>query len=156
VDQILHADNAVLAEVLLDDLVVGKRDTLLVDLAITALVDEFTDALEVGVTIGNVGVDNGQHLLGSLGKANEGTVVDLEQTQKLQDLARLRRDLVDTLNTDNEDKLGLIGNVEVTLLASNAGKADLLTLTIAVLLDVGLSTLEDGGTLLLVGLNILR
>lgn len=97
VDQIFHADNAVLAEVLLDDLVVGKRLALLVDLAVTALVHKLTDALQVGVTVGDVGVDNGQHLLGSLGQTDEDTVVDLEQTEELQDLAGLRSDLVDTV-----------------------------------------------------------
>lgn len=97
VDKILHADNAVLAEVLLNDLVVGEGNTLLVDLSVTALVDELTDGLEVGVTVGNVGVDDGQHLLGSLGKTDEGTVVDLEQTEQLEDLAGLGRDLVDTI-----------------------------------------------------------
>jgi hypothetical protein len=56
------------------------------------------------------------------------------------------------LDTDNEDQLGLVINVEVTLLTGSAGQADLLTLSIAVLLDVGLSALEDDATLLLVGL----
>jgi hypothetical protein len=37
VDEILHTDHAVLAEVLFDDLVVRQRQSLLVDLAITAL-----------------------------------------------------------------------------------------------------------------------
>jgi hypothetical protein len=37
VDKILHTDHAVLAEVLFDDLVVRQRQSLLVDLAITAL-----------------------------------------------------------------------------------------------------------------------
>jgi hypothetical protein len=152
VDQILHADNAVLAEVLLDDLVVGEGNTLLVDLAVTALVQELADGLQVGVTIGDVGVDNGQHLLGGLGQADEGTAVDLEQTEELQDLAGLRGNLVDTLDTDNEDQLGLVIDVEVTLLAGSTSQADLLTLSIAVLLDVGLSALEDDATLLLVGL----
>lgn len=96
VDQILHTDNAVLAEVLLDDLVVRQGNALLVDLSVTALVDELADGLQVGVTVGDVGVDNGQHLLGSLGKADEDTVVDLQQTEQLEDLAGLRSDLVDT------------------------------------------------------------
>jgi hypothetical protein len=56
------------------------------------------------------------------------------------------------LDTDNEDQLWLVINVEVTLLAGSAGQADLLTLSIAVLLDVGLGALEDNTTLLLVGL----
>jgi len=37
VDEILNADDTILAEVLLDDLVVSQGDTLLVDLAISAL-----------------------------------------------------------------------------------------------------------------------
>jgi hypothetical protein len=56
------------------------------------------------------------------------------------------------LDTDDKDQLGLLGNVEGTGLAALASKADLLALCIAVLLDVGLGTLEDDTTLLLVGL----
>lgn len=152
VDQILHADDAELAEVLLDDLVVGEGSALLVDLSVTTLVEKLADGLKVGVTVGNVGVDNGQHLLGSLGEANESTRVDLEQTQELEDLAGLGSNLVDTLDTDNEDELGLTLNEEAALLASNAVEADLLALSSAVLLDVRLGTLEDNTTLLLVGL----
>lgn len=152
VDQILNADNAVLAEVLLNDLVVGDGDALLVNLSVAALIDELPDALQVGVTIGNVRVGDGKHLLSGLGEADEGSVVDLEQTEQLQDLAGLRRDLVDTLDTDNKDQLGLLRNVEATLLAGNASEADLLTLSIAILLDVGLSALENDTTLLLVRL----
>ena len=99
VDQVLHADNAVLAEVLLNDLVVGKGNALLVDLSVATLVDELTDGLEVGVTVGDVGVDDGQHLLGGLGKTDEDTVVDLQQTEQLQDLAGLGSDLVDTVSS---------------------------------------------------------
>lgn len=152
VDQILHADNAKLAEVLLDDLVVGEGSALLVDLSVTTLVQKLADGLQVGVTVGNVGVDDGQHLLGSLGETDESTRVDLEQTQELEDLAGLGSNLVDTLDTDNEDELGLTLNEEAALLASNAVEANLLALSGAVLLDVGLGTLEDNTTLLLVGL----
>jgi hypothetical protein len=37
VDEVFHANDAVLAEVLLNDLVVGQGNALLVDLAISAL-----------------------------------------------------------------------------------------------------------------------
>ena len=97
VNQVFHADNAVLAEVLLNDLVVGKSNALLVDLSVATLVDELTDSLEVGVTVGDVGVDNSQHLLGGLGETDEDTVVDLEQTEELQDLTGLGSDFVDTV-----------------------------------------------------------
>ena len=172
VDKILHTDNAVLAEVLLNDLVVRERNALLVDLAIATLVDELTDGLEVGVTIGNVGVNDGEHLRGGLSETEENTVVDLEETEELENLARLGGNLVDTvidrvrprtielqgasqhlpLDTDNEDQLGLLRDVERTLLLAQAGKADHLALSIAVLLNVGLRALEDDGTLLLVRL----
>jgi hypothetical protein len=152
VDEVLHADDAVLAEVLLNDGVVGESDALLVDLAISALVDELLDALQVGVTVGNPRLDDLNHLGGSLGDADEDTVVDLEQTEELQDLAGLGGDLVDTLDADQEDEFPLSGDVEGAILLGSASKANLLTLSIAVLLDILLSTLEDDATLLLVGL----
>lgn len=40
VDKILDADKAVLAQVILDKLVVGQRNALLVDLTVAALVDK--------------------------------------------------------------------------------------------------------------------
>jgi hypothetical protein len=152
VDKILHADDAVLAEVLLNDGVVGQGNALLVDLAVTALVDELLDALEVGVTVSDPRLDDLDHLSGSLGDTDEDTVVDLEETEELEDLAGLGGDLVDTLDADDEDQLLLSRNVEIALLLANAVEANLLTLSITVLVNVLLSTLEDDGTLLLVGL----
>lgn len=154
VNEILHADDAVLAEVLLDDRVVGEGNALLVDLAVSALVDKLLDGLEVGVTVGNPGLDDLDHLSGGLGNADEDTVVDLEKTEELEDLAGLGGDLVDTLDADQEDELGLSGDVERAILLGGALEADLLALNVAVLLDVGLGALEDDSTLLLVGLLI--
>lgn len=102
VDQILHAHDAIFAQVVLDQLVVGQGNALLVDLSISTLVDELTDRLQVGVAVGNVWVDNGEHLLGSLGQLHEDTVVDLEKTEELEDLARLRSNLVDTSREVNK------------------------------------------------------
>ena len=97
VDEILNADDAVLAKVLLNDGVVGKSNALLVDLAVTALVDELLDALEVGVTVSNPGLDDLDHLSSRLGDTDEDTVVDLEETEELEDLAGLGGHLVDTV-----------------------------------------------------------
>jgi hypothetical protein len=152
VDEILNTDNAVLAEVLLNNGVVGKGNALLVDLSVTTLVDELLDGLQVGVTVGDPGLDNLEHLGDGLGDLDEDAVVDLEKTEKLEDLAGLRGHLVDTLDTDDEDQVGLSGDESRVLALGNAVKTDLLTLSGAVLLDVLLSTLEDDLTLLLVGL----
>jgi len=56
------------------------------------------------------------------------------------------------LDADQEDELSLSRNVEGAILLSSARKTDLLALCVAVLLHVALGTLEDDGTLLLVGL----
>lgn len=171
VDEILHADNAVLAEVLLNDGVVGQGNALLVDLSVTALVDELLDALQVGVTVGDPGLDDLDHLGDGLSDAHEDTVVDLKETKELEDLAGLGGNLVDTvellvmalsintfefgnipLDTDDEDQLRLSRDVELAALLGDTAQADLLALCIAVLLNVLLSTLEDDATLLLVGL----
>ena len=77
-DQILHADNAVFAKVSLDEGVVGERNALFVDLSVPALVDELTDGLQVGISVGNPWLDDLEHLEGSLGHSNKNTVVDLE------------------------------------------------------------------------------
>lgn len=155
VDQIFHADNAVLAEVLLDDGIVGKWQTLLVDLAISTLVDELADRLEVRVAVSDEWLNDTQHLDSGLGQADEDTIVDLQKTEQLQSLALLGVDLVDTLDTDNEGKLGLSWDVEGALSLGQAVKTDLLTLCIAIFLDVLLCALEDDLALLLVGSALL-
>lgn len=147
-DEILHADDTVLAKVLLDNGVVGKSDALLVDLSVSTLVDELANGLEVWVTVSNPWLDNLQHLESGLGHANKDTVVDLKETEKLEDLAWLWCDLVDTLDADNEDELGLIRHVEGALRLGDTSETDLLTLCIAILLNVLLGTLEDNTALL--------
>ena len=96
VDQVLHAHNAKFAKVLLDDGVVAERDALLGDFAIPTLVDELANGLERGVAVGNVGLHDLDHLHGWLGEADEDAIVDLEETEELEDLAGLWRNLVDT------------------------------------------------------------
>ena len=46
VDEVLNADQTVLAEVLLNESVVGETDALAVDLAVATLVDQVADSLE--------------------------------------------------------------------------------------------------------------
>lgn len=96
VDEILHADNAVLAEVLLNDGVVSQGNALLVNLSVSALVDELLDALQVGITVGDPRLNDLDHLGDGLGDAHKDTVVDLEETEELEDLAGLGGNLVDT------------------------------------------------------------
>jgi hypothetical protein len=125
---------------------------LLVYLSISTLVNELANALQVGVSIGDPWLDDLKHLQGSLSHADKDTIVDLEKTEKLEDLAGLWCDLVDTLDSDNKDELVLGGDVVRTILLGQAEEADLLTLLVTVLLDVLLGALEDNTTLLLLSL----
>ena len=95
-DQVLHADDAELAEVLLDDLVIGEGDALLVDFAVAALVDEFAHGFERRVAVGDVGLDDLEHFQGGFGEFDEDAVVDLEESEELEDLAGFGGDFVDT------------------------------------------------------------
>lgn len=95
VHQILHADDAELAQVLLDDLVVGQRDALLVDLAVAALVDEVADAFDRWEAVGDVRLDDLEHFRGRFGQFHENAVVDLEEAEELHDLAGLGCHFVD-------------------------------------------------------------
>lgn len=153
VDKVLNRDDAVLAKMLLNDAVVRDRDALTVDLGEATLVNKLADGLEVGLTPSHVGSDHLEHLLGSVGELQENTVVDLDQTQELHDLAGLRGDVANTTQTDNESNTRLSGDVEVALRLGETAQTNLLTLKGLVLLNVLLSTLEDDRALLLPGLS---
>lgn len=96
VNKIFHAYDSVLAKVLLDELIIGQRDTLLVDLPISTFVDELTDRLEVWVAVGDVWVYDRKHFLSSLGQTDENAIVDLEKAEQLENLSWLGSNLVDT------------------------------------------------------------
>lgn len=65
-------------------------------LAVATLVHKFLDGLEVGVAVGDVRLDDAKHGHGSRVDPHEHSVVDLEETEQLQDLADLGGDTVDT------------------------------------------------------------
>lgn len=143
VDNILNAKNVDGAECVLDDRVVCQRETLSADLSEAALVDELLNGLKVRVTIGNVRLNQVQHLKHRLGDLNKDGAVDLTQTEELQDLLNLRANLVDTADADNEGELGLGLDEEGVVVFRGTAELNKGLLLSAVLLDVLLSTLED-------------
>ena len=76
-DQVLHTHDTVLSKVVLNNLVIGKGNSLLVYLAIATLVNELADSLEVGITVGDIGLDYFEHLNSSFRETNEDTIIDL-------------------------------------------------------------------------------
>lgn len=97
VDEILHTDETTLAELVLDEDVVGEGNSLAVHLAEASLVDEVSDVLEGRVAPGDVGLGNAEHVDGRLVQLHEDTVVDLAQTEELEHLSGLGWDAVDTV-----------------------------------------------------------
>ena len=95
-DEILHAHDAELAQTFLDQLVIGQWNALLVDLAVSTLVDQFADCLQVGVTVGYVRFDDLEHFKSGFCQTDEDAIVDLEEAEKLKDFARFWGDLIDT------------------------------------------------------------
>uniref|UniRef100_A0A182KJ35 Uncharacterized protein n=1 Tax=Anopheles christyi TaxID=43041 RepID=A0A182KJ35_9DIPT len=69
-------------------------------------------------------------------KLDECTIVDLAQTEQLQNLADLRSNLVDTTDTNDKRHLRLGRDVDVALLLGNAGLLHNGTLRLQILLLV--------------------
>ena len=97
VHQILHADDAVLAQMLFDQAVVGQRDALLVDLAVAALIDELTHGFGGRVAVGDEWFNDLQHFGCGFCEADEDAVVDLEETEELEDFAGFGSDFADSV-----------------------------------------------------------
>jgi hypothetical protein len=86
VDEVLNASEADLAESSLYDGVVTQRNSLAVDLAVASLVDKLSDQTLRRIAVGNVGLNSSDHVPGSLVESNEHSVVELSQSQELEDL----------------------------------------------------------------------
>merc|ERR1719359_1271548 len=112
-DNVLHAVNSVLAQVLGDDLVVCQGNTAFVDLAKATLVDQLLGCLQRRETVCHERLHGLEHVQNWLVHLQEHAVVQLAQAQKLQDLARLGCHLDDTNDMNDKQELGLRLNEEI-------------------------------------------
>jgi len=113
VNEVLDGEDIVFAKGLLDDRIVGKGDTLLVDLAVAPLVDQLTHRLQVRFAICDVRLNETEHLLRCPCNLDKNAIVDLEQAEQLQYFAGFRGNLVDTADTNDKVDLRLCRYVEV-------------------------------------------
>jgi len=142
-NQIFNALNSVLSEGLFDDIVISDGDSLVVNLSVSSLVDQRFDGLEVGISEGDVRFNALQHVQSGSSQSNEDTIVDLSQSQKLQDLSWLRSQTVDTSNSDDKGELGFWFNKEVSSFLSLSSGSDEGSFSSSVFLDVLFGSLED-------------
>lgn len=117
---------------------------MLIDFTISPLVYQLANALQIRLAVGNIGLNDTEHLGSGLCELDENCIVDLEEAEELKNLSWLWGNLVDTFNTNDEGEFRLGGNIEAGVLFGRAGKTNLLPLRISVFLDVGLRTFEDG------------
>jgi hypothetical protein len=114
VHQVLYTKDVKLAKRLLNDSVVSEGDALFVDLAVSTLVNQLADRLEIGFTlqhsfngrvgacktsdlpVRHIGLNQAEHLLCCAGGLHKDTIVDLQKSEELQNFARFRGDLIDT------------------------------------------------------------
>ena len=115
VDEISTALDTNRSKALLDDRVVGQGDTLLVELCESTLEDKLLNSRARGVTVGYVRLDETEHTDGRLVELDEGSIVELTETEELHNLLGLGRDSDGTSDTDNKSNLGPSWDVESTL-----------------------------------------
>jgi len=156
VNQIFDADDTKLAQMLFDERIVGYGNALLVDFDVTSLVDKVADRLEIRFTICNIWHNQLEHLLSCFGQPNKHSIVYLEETHELQNLAWLRRDFVDTLDADDESQLRLSGNIVIPGGLGLTTQTDLIPLRGTIFLDILFGALKDGFARLLGSLALLK
>lgn len=104
-NQILHTLNVgALLQFTLDSEIVGDWHTLSLVLNVTTLVHQSADRLQIGVSPCDIWLSNTQHVDGGLVQLDEYTIVDLTQTEQLQNLANLWCNFVDTANRCNDGR----------------------------------------------------
>jgi len=150
VHQVLDAVDAEVAHALLNAIVVGDLDSLTVDLDGASLVDHVLDGLLGWVAPGDEWITDAEHLDGGLVQADEDGVADLSESEKLEGLLWLWRELVDTSDSDDEGELGLVWHVEVSVLLGNSGVVD-ESVSLGLVLSSVSSSFADDILLLLEG-----
>ena len=119
VDEVLNADDVLLlAKGVGNDVVVGERNALSINLAVATLVDELADGVTAGITVSDIWLNATEHVDGSLVDADEDTVVQLAQPQQPQDANDLGVQLHDTTDSHGEDELGFGRHIKGTALLS--------------------------------------
>jgi len=148
VNKILNIDDTILSKCLLNDAVVRRGGSALVLLAITTLVNQLPDTLQVGVSISNIRLNPAQHIHGSLVHLHEHPVEDLSQPQQLHDRPDLGVHVVDTPDPDDEHKLQLWLDIETTLELSLPLQIDQFSILLLILLLVLMGALKDESAVL--------
>ena len=97
VDQVFHANQSILAQMLLDLLVGLDGDPGTCFFHASALVHQLRYGLSAGISIGDVGLNESEHLDGGFVERDKNAIVELSESQQSQYFPGLGMDGVDTI-----------------------------------------------------------
>ena len=123
--------------------VVCQSNSLLVDFAITTLVDQFIYGLQIWVPPCNVWLHNSQHVNWSLVELHKGAIKDLPEAKELQHLSNRQAHTVDTSDPDDKCQFGFRGYIEVTGFSCHPSHSNFSYVHLPVFLVVMLSFFID-------------
>ena len=96
-DEILNTGDSVLTEFTFDDAVVGERKSSSLDFTTSSFVDKLGDSLSGWITVSNEWLDHLDHVPCGFVKLDENGIVQLSQSEELQDFLWLWGKLSDTI-----------------------------------------------------------
>lgn len=114
VNKVLDGADIVLAKGLIDQGVGGKRNTLLVDLAVTSLENKFADGLAGRISESDVGLNSSEHVGGGFVDSNEDSVVELSESEESHDADDFGVELVNTADPHDKGQFRLGRDVDLT------------------------------------------
>jgi hypothetical protein len=136
VDDVLSSVDTKVSEILRDEGVVSQGDSGSVDLQVTSLVNQLADSSQRRMSECDIRSNSSEHLRDGTVDLQEDAVVELLESEELQDLSRLWGHLVDTDESGSEQELGFGLNEEVAAGSGLTSKSDQVSLTSSVLLQV--------------------
>jgi hypothetical protein len=147
VNEVLNAGDTEFAEHAVNDFVVIEGNAGTVNLTVATSVDKLADGGTGRVAVSDKGLNVTNHVHGGLVDADENTVVELAETEKLGNLLLLGGELVDTAGTDNKGNLGLGLNKDGTILLGGTLIVNELLVSGGVFLGVLLGVSDGSGLL---------
>ena len=96
-DEIFNTGDSVFAEFTFDDGVIGKRKSSSLDFTASSFVDELRNSLSGWISVGDEWLDHLDHVPGGFVKLDENGVVQLSQSEELEDFLWLWCKLSDTM-----------------------------------------------------------
>lgn len=143
VHDVFNANYTLGTESSLDDSVIGQWGSGLVHFAVSSLVNHLSDSLKGWISVCDVWFDHSDHVHCGLVNLNEDCVVDLEQSEELQNLSHFWCHCVNTLDTDDKCHLWHLLDIEGASGSCLSLETDGVPLGLSVFSHIRFGTLED-------------